>query len=69
MQRARHFIQEDQAATGTEYGIILGLAALVALVGIYFYYDQLADLFSRWVSEADSKALEENYPLRPPGSS
>ncbi len=68
MQKVRHFFQEDQAATGMEYGIILGLAALVALVGIYYYYDQLADLFSRWVGEAESKAEERNYPLRPPGS-
>lgn len=48
MQAMVRFFKEEEAATAMEYGLILGLAAFVVFVGIYTFYNNLADLFNDW---------------------
>lgn len=44
----KRFLWDDSGATAMEYGLILGLAALVVFVGISIFYQELANLFSDW---------------------
>jgi Flp pilus assembly pilin Flp len=38
----------ETGASALEYGIVLGILGLVLLLGVGYFYQELADYFSRW---------------------
>jgi Flp pilus assembly pilin Flp len=48
MESIRRFIRDETGITAAEYGIILGSIAAVLVTGIFLFYSELGDLFSRW---------------------
>lgn len=47
-RKMQALIQGESGATAMEYGLILGMAALVTFVGVLIFYQELVNLFGRW---------------------
>jgi pilus assembly protein Flp/PilA len=48
MEAIRRFMRDETGVTAAEYGIILGSIAAILVTGIFFFYSELGDLFTRW---------------------
>ncbi len=48
MKAMVRFFKEEEGATAMEYGLILGLAAMVVFIGIATFYGGLNQLFDAW---------------------
>lgn len=46
--RPTGFWGQEDGATALEYGLILGVASLIALGSFYIFYDELVKLFGAW---------------------